>query len=150
MRKCAFIQIHYITNYSQKSIVKTKIRRFIQILPRFFIYFSLRDFKAKNQVKFVKEKFKIFSHFSFQKLTKQNSYAIMTLPNYIKKEDKKMFKLLANIIWFIFGGLILGLAWLFLGLLLCITIIGIPNGIVCLKLMKIAFCPFGSEVTKKS
>ena len=69
MRKCAFIQIHYITNYSQKSIVKSKIRQFIQILPRFFIYFSLRDFEVKKQVKFVK-KFKKISYFSFSKIDK--------------------------------------------------------------------------------
>ena len=57
-----------------------------------------------------------------------------------------MFKLLANIIWFIFGGLILGLAWLFLGLLLCITIIGIPLGLQCFKIAKISFFPFGKIV----
>ena len=37
-------------------------------------------------------------------------------------------KLIANIIWFILGGLWLGLGWAILGVLLCITIIGIPFG----------------------
>ncbi|MBR6782639.1 MAG: YccF domain-containing protein [Clostridia bacterium] len=56
-------------------------------------------------------------------------------------------KLIANIIWFIFGGLWLGLGWLLLGLLLCITIIGIPLGIQCFKAAKLTFAPFGKKVT---
>ena len=57
-------------------------------------------------------------------------------------------KFLANLIWFIFGGLWLGLSWSLLGLLLCITIIGIPLGLQAFKLMKLAFAPFGATVTK--
>ena len=56
-------------------------------------------------------------------------------------------KLIANIIWFIFGGLWLGLGWLLLGLLLCITIIGIPLGTQCFKAAKLTFAPFGKKVT---
>ena len=37
-------------------------------------------------------------------------------------------KLIGNIIWFSLGGLWLGLGWALLGLLLCITILGIPFG----------------------
>ena len=55
-------------------------------------------------------------------------------------------KTLANIIWFIFGGLWLGLTWAFLGLLLCITIIGIPLGKQCFKAAKLTFMPFGKKV----
>ena len=56
-------------------------------------------------------------------------------------------KLIANIIWFIFGGLWLGLGWLLLGLLLCITIIGIPLGTQCFKAAKLTVAPFGEKVT---
>ena len=56
-------------------------------------------------------------------------------------------KLIANIIWFILGGLWLGLGWLLLGLLLCITIIGIPFGLQCFKAAKLTFAPFGKRVT---
>ena len=63
---------------------------------------------------------------------------------YIKKEFD--MKLIGNIIWFIFGGLFTGLAWLFLGLLLCITIIGIPLGIQCFKVAVLSFAPFGKKV----
>ena len=56
-------------------------------------------------------------------------------------------KFIANVIWFIFGGLWLGLGWALLGLLLCITIIGIPLGKQCFKVAKLTFAPFGKTVT---
>ena len=56
-------------------------------------------------------------------------------------------KLIANIIWFIFGGLWLGLGWGLLGILLCITIIGIPLGKQCFKAATLTFAPFGKKVT---
>ena len=55
-------------------------------------------------------------------------------------------KLIANIIWFIFGGLWLGLAWAILGILLCITIVGIPFGVQCFKAAELSFAPFGKRV----
>lgn len=53
---------------------------------------------------------------------------------------------LGNIIWFIFGGFILGLSWLLAGILWCITIIGIPIGLQCFKLAGLSFWPFGKKV----
>ena len=35
---------------------------------------------------------------------------------------------IGNILWFLFGGFFSGLAWVLTGLILCITIIGIPFG----------------------
>ena len=58
-------------------------------------------------------------------------------------------KLLGNIIWFVFGGLFLALGYLFTGLILCITIIGIPFGIQVIKLSGLALWPFGKEVRYK-
>lgn len=55
-------------------------------------------------------------------------------------------RLIANVIWFIFGGIWLGLSWFLLGLLLCITIIGIPFGRQCFKAAKLTFAPFGKRV----
>ena len=54
--------------------------------------------------------------------------------------------LLGNIIWFIFGGWISGLAWVFSGLVWCLSIIGIPYGLQCFKFADLAFCPFGKEI----
>ena len=53
---------------------------------------------------------------------------------------------IGNILWFIFGGLLGGLAWIFAGCIWCITIIGIPVGLQCFKFATLAFWPFGKEI----
>ncbi len=58
--------------------------------------------------------------------------------------------LLGNIIWFIFGGFLSGLAWIISGILWCITLIGIPYGIQCFKFAKLSFSPFGKDIDYKS
>ncbi|MCR5604985.1 MAG: YccF domain-containing protein [Lachnospiraceae bacterium] len=56
---------------------------------------------------------------------------------------------LLNIVWIIFGGLELALSNVMLGLLLCITIIGIPFGLQFFKIAKVALMPFGAEVERE-
>lgn len=58
-------------------------------------------------------------------------------------------KVLGNIIWVIFGGLLMALGYFFAGLLLCITIIGIPFGIQIFKIAGLALWPFGRQVITK-
>jgi len=53
---------------------------------------------------------------------------------------------LFNLIWLIFAGIWIALAELFFGLLLCITIIGIPFGLQHFKLMRLAIYPFGYDL----
>ena len=55
----------------------------------------------------------------------------------------------ANVLWAIFGGWEMALIHLFLGILCCITIIGIPKGIQCFKIMKLSFFPFGARILSK-
>lgn len=55
-------------------------------------------------------------------------------------------RLLANILWFIFGGFIAFFELLGAGLICCITIIGIPFGMQCFKLAGLAAAPFGKDV----
>ena len=55
-------------------------------------------------------------------------------------------KLIGNLIWLILGVIWLGLAWFLLGLLLCITVVGIPFGIQCFKFASMNFTPFGKNV----
>jgi len=57
--------------------------------------------------------------------------------------------LLLNVIWLIFGGFIVVIAYLLGGLLLCLTIIGIPFGVQCFKLAGLAVAPFGREIREK-
>ncbi|MCR5601761.1 MAG: YccF domain-containing protein [Ruminococcus sp.] len=53
---------------------------------------------------------------------------------------------LGNIIWLICGGFISGLSWFCLGLLWCLSIVGIPVGKQCFKFASLSFCPFGKKV----
>lgn len=53
---------------------------------------------------------------------------------------------LGNCIWFLCGGIVSGLSWIFAGILCCITVIGIPLGVQCFKFAGLAFFPFGKEV----
>lgn len=55
---------------------------------------------------------------------------------------------LANVIWLIFGGLIVGLGYIIGGLALCLTIIGIPFGLQAIRLGKATLTPFGKEVVE--
>ncbi len=57
-----------------------------------------------------------------------------------------MLRFLGNLVWILFGGIWLSLAWLLCGLLLCITIIGIPLGRQCFKAAKLTIAPFGKQV----
>ena len=54
--------------------------------------------------------------------------------------------LLGNLIWLIFGGLIVGLGYIVSGALLCITIVGIPFGLQAIRLGVATLTPFGKEV----
>lgn len=54
--------------------------------------------------------------------------------------------LLLNILWIIFGGLLLAIEAFLLGILFCITIVGIPFGKQCFKLAKLSLAPFGAEI----
>lgn len=54
--------------------------------------------------------------------------------------------LLLNIIWLLISGLPLALEFVVLGVVFCITIIGIPFGLQMFKLAKLALMPFGSEI----
>jgi uncharacterized membrane protein YccF (DUF307 family) len=53
---------------------------------------------------------------------------------------------IGNIIWLIFGGFIAAIGYILGGLLLCITIIGIPFGTRSIKLGVASLAPFGKEV----
>ncbi|NLK94638.1 MAG: YccF domain-containing protein [Clostridiales bacterium] len=54
--------------------------------------------------------------------------------------------LLVNIIWLIVSGIPLALTAVINGALLCITIIGIPFGLQCFKIAKLALMPFGARI----
>ena len=51
-----------------------------------------------------------------------------------------------NILWFIFGGLLLSLMWGIIGVICSCTIIAIPIGVQCFKFASFVFWPFGRDV----
>ncbi|KAA5535006.1 YccF domain-containing protein [Taibaiella lutea] len=57
---------------------------------------------------------------------------------------------LGNIIWFIFGGFFAALGYFVGGLVLCITVVGIPFGLQCFKLAGAVLFPFGKQVVNDS
>lgn len=53
---------------------------------------------------------------------------------------------IGNIIWLIFGGFLAALGYVFGGLVLCLTIVGLPWGIQCFKIASLVLWPFGKKV----
>ena len=56
---------------------------------------------------------------------------------------------LGNVVWFVFSGLWLAIAHAATGIVLCITVVGIPLGIANFKLIPLALTPFGKEIVQK-
>ena len=56
---------------------------------------------------------------------------------------------LGNILWFILGGGIMGLAWWLTGLVAFLSIIGIPWGKACIVMGNFSFFPFGKEAVNR-
>jgi uncharacterized membrane protein YccF (DUF307 family) len=59
-------------------------------------------------------------------------------------------KLILNIIWLFLGGFWLFLAYLIAGVLLCVTVIGIPFGIASFRIGRYALWPFGYTTVVRS
>jgi len=55
-------------------------------------------------------------------------------------------KLLMNLLWIVFGGIFIALLWFLIGLLLFVTVFGIPFGIQCFKMGTLTLTPFGKDV----
>jgi uncharacterized membrane protein YccF (DUF307 family) len=53
--------------------------------------------------------------------------------------------LLGNILWLIFGGFIAGLGYILGGLVVCLTVVGIPFGLQAIKIGVATMAPFGKE-----
>ena len=58
----------------------------------------------------------------------------------------RSLSVIGNILWFILAGWWLALGHLFTGIVLCITIIGIPLGVASFKMAGAALVPFGKEI----
>ena len=56
---------------------------------------------------------------------------------------------LGNILWFVFGGCIMGLGWWLAGLVAAITIVGLPWAKACFVIGQFAFLPFGKDAVNR-
>ncbi|MBU4176531.1 MAG: YccF domain-containing protein [Proteobacteria bacterium] len=56
---------------------------------------------------------------------------------------------IGNFLWFILGGVFMGLGWWLVGLLAFITVVGIPWGKACFVIGQFTFFPFGKEAISR-
>jgi uncharacterized membrane protein YccF (DUF307 family) len=54
-----------------------------------------------------------------------------------------------NILWFVTGGIVAGLAWCLAGVLMAITIVGLPWARSCFMLARFSFWPFGYDIAAR-
>ena len=57
-----------------------------------------------------------------------------------------VLRVVGNVLWFLLAGLWLALGYAVAGLVMCITIIGIPFGVQAFKISVLALWPFGRAV----
>ncbi|GGR72775.1 hypothetical protein GCM10010252_09060 [Streptomyces aureoverticillatus] len=66
----------------------------------------------------------------------------------IERRDAGAPSLIGNVLWVILAGWWLALGHVFTGLLLCVTIIGIPLGLANFKMIPISLLPLGREIVR--
>ena len=59
-------------------------------------------------------------------------------------------KFLGNLVWLLLGGLLTALMYWFAGLLMCISVIGIPFGVQLFKVGVLSLWPFGHDLVPKA
>ena len=64
----------------------------------------------------------------------------------MRRPDAGAGSLIGNIIWFVLAGWWLALGHLVTGVIMCITIIGIPLGLANFKLIPVSLTPFGRDI----
>jgi uncharacterized membrane protein YccF (DUF307 family) len=64
----------------------------------------------------------------------------------VKRADAGVGAGIGNVIWFLLCGWWLALGHLVTGVLLCITVIGIPLGLANFKLIPVSLLPMGREI----
>ena len=80
---------------------------------------------------------------------KLSSISLNPFGKEIEYEDNGSVSFLMNVLWFLFGGAEMALGNALLGVLLGITIIGIPFGKQFFKIAGLAIAPFGAEIEKE-
>ena len=66
----------------------------------------------------------------------------------VRREDAGVASAVGNLIWLVFAGIWLALGHIVTGILLCITIIGIPLGVANFKMVPISLTPLGRQIVR--
>jgi uncharacterized membrane protein YccF (DUF307 family) len=64
----------------------------------------------------------------------------------VRRADAGIASTIGNVIWFLLAGWWLALGHLISGILMCLTIIGIPLGLANFKLIPVSITPLGREI----
>ncbi|SDJ34429.1 Uncharacterized membrane protein YccF, DUF307 family [Frankineae bacterium MT45] len=64
----------------------------------------------------------------------------------IRREDAGVGSVIGNVLWVIVAGVWLAIGHIVTGILLCLTIIGIPLGVASFKLVPISLLPLGRQI----
>jgi uncharacterized membrane protein YccF (DUF307 family) len=64
----------------------------------------------------------------------------------VRRPDAGTGSLVGNVIWFVLAGWWLAIGHVLTGLLMCLTIIGIPLGLANFKLIPVSLTPFGRDI----
>ena len=68
----------------------------------------------------------------------------------VRRADHGVASTIGNVLWFILAGWWLAIAHLITGVLLCVTIIGIPLGLANFKLIPVSLTPLGRDIIDTS
>jgi uncharacterized membrane protein YccF (DUF307 family) len=64
----------------------------------------------------------------------------------IRRRDAGVMSIIGNVIWLLIAGWWLAVAHIVTGVLMCLTIIGIPLGLANFKLIPISLLPLGTQI----
>jgi uncharacterized membrane protein YccF (DUF307 family) len=59
-------------------------------------------------------------------------------------------RLILNMLWFVLGGFISGTLWILAGVLLAITIVGLPWSMAAFRIASFSYWPFGRQVVSRA
>ena len=64
----------------------------------------------------------------------------------VRRPDAGAGSMIGNVIWFVLAGWWLAIGHVITGVLMCLTIIGIPLGLANFKLIPVSLTPFGRDI----
>ena len=64
----------------------------------------------------------------------------------VRRPDAGVASVIGNVLWLLLCGWWLALGHLVTGILLCVTVVGIPLGLANFKLIPVSLLPFGREI----